>query len=235
MPATLHLARFTPRHAVRTTGRLWRGWDALRATPGLEFARLYLLADLDPLAGGTPTPTRWALLCGWEDPDFRATAGPLAGRRLTRDAAEAWALDLDPVRVRHEQLHGWRPRTEGVAKLERDEPLVVMTHGRLRARHVPAFTVANQRIVRAMRGGPGLAWMAGAIDHLQTRATFSLWRSQGATVRFAYGRDQPHTPVQRTAQQVPWGRHWFFTRFRPVGSTGTWDGRDLLADARAVD
>ena len=66
-----------------------------------------------------------------------------------------------------------------------------------------------------------------------TRATFSVWRTQGDTVRFAYGADAPHTPVQRTAQDVPWADGWFFTRFRPVATTGTWLGRDPLAAARA--
>lgn len=231
MPASLHLARFSPRHAARTTGRLWRGWDTFLATPGLERARLFMLATLDPVIGGTPTPTRWGLLCGWNHADARDAFCAAGARRLTRDANEAWEVALDPVRVRQGHLHGWTPRTEGVEPLSRDEPVMVFTHGRLRQRHVWDFTVANQRIVKAMTGGPGLEMMMGLLDHPNTRATFSLWRTQGDTVRFAYGPDKPHTPVQRTALDVPWGRDWFFARFRPVASTGTWQGRDPLAAA----
>ncbi len=232
MPASLHLARFAPRHAVRTTGRLWRGWDRVLAMPGLESARLFMLATLDPVVGGTPTPARWGLLLGWDDVHARDAYCVAGARCLTRDASEAWDVALDPVHVRQGHLHGWTPRTAGVESLDRDEPVMVFTHGRLRQRHVWDFTVANRRIVRSMTGGPGLEMMVGLLDHPNTRATFSLWRTKGDTMRFAYGHDGPHKPVQRAAQDVPWGDDWFFARFRPVWSAGTWEGRDPLASLR---
>jgi hypothetical protein len=228
MPATLHLARFTPRHAARTVGRLRRGWDALKATPGLASARLFMLAELDTTTGGLPNPVKWGLLCGWADGGTRDAFLERGARRLTRDASEHWDVALDPVRVRQGTLHGWTPSTEGVERLAPDEPVMVMTHGRLRNEHVWDFTVDNRRIVREMTGGPGLEMMVGLLDHPNTRATFSLWRTQRDAVRFAYGPDGRHAPVQRLAQDVPWGVDWFFARFRPVVATGTWHGQRLL-------
>ncbi len=61
------------------------------------------------------------------------------------------------------------------------------------------------------------------------RATFSLWRDQGSMVRAAYGPETLHSPVQKRSLAVPWGREWFFARFRPVASVGTWDGSNPLA------
>ena len=72
--------------------------------------------------------------------------------------------------------------------------------------------------------------MAASLHLAIARSTFSLWRSQGDAVRFAYGEGE-HGPIQRQAQEADWGRDYFFARFRPVSSSGTWDGRDPLAVA----
>lgn len=79
-----------------------------------------------------------------------------------------------------------------------------------------------------MTPDPGLAMMIGLLDHPLTRMTFSLWRSQGEMVRFAYGPDAIHNPVQRRALDVPWARDWFFARFRIREAAGTWHVRDPL-------
>jgi hypothetical protein len=51
-------------------------------------------------------------------------------------------------------------------------------------------------------------------------------------VRFSYG-EGVHNPLQRRALDVPWGENFFFARFRPVRSEGTWGGRDPVAEATA--
>lgn len=221
MTASLHLARFGPSGALRTLGRMAR----LGAPPGAAVARVFMLADLEPRTGGLVRPTRFGLFCGWESAAARDDFEP---ERFTRDARESWSVSLDTVRVRKGGLGGWVPDTEGVAPFARDEPALVMTHARLRARWVPRFTVDNRRIVREMLGGPGLGMMTGAADHPLTRATFSVWRSQGDAVRFAYDPRSVHGPVQRASLATPWMDHLFFARFRPVASTGTWLGNDPL-------
>lgn len=226
MTASLHLARFTPGRAARTFGRIIRGRHALAATPGLATSRVFVLADLEPRTGGLLRPTRFALFCGWESAGARDA---FSARPFTAEAEEHWSVFLDTVRVRRGGLGGWVPSTDGVASLRHDEPLVVMTHGRLRPRYVPRFTVDNARIVRAMQGAPGLGMMTGAADHPLTRATFSVWRTQGDAVRFAYDPSSVHGPIQRTSLAVPWSSTLFFARFRPVASAGSWLGQDPLA------
>lgn len=229
MTATLHLARFGPGQALRTLGRLWRGREALACTPGLATSRVFMLADLEPQTGGLPRPTRFALFCGWHDAAARDRFFHEGDRRFTVDADETWAASLDTVRVRKGGLGGWVPSTEGVTPFARDEPLLVMTHARLKSRYVPRFTVDNARIVRAMIGKPGLEMMVGAADHPLTRATFSMWRTQGDAVRFAYDPAGRHGPVQRESLAAPWMGSLFFARFRPVATRGQWLGRDPLA------
>lgn len=207
--------------------------DALSGTPGLAEARICFTAELDTTTGGTPTPTRWGLLCGWEGGDARDEfLNDRAGLHpFLAGARESWSVSLDTVRVVQGEWRGWRPTTEGVAPLAPDEPLMAMTYGKLRARYLPAFTWNNRKVVREVATNPGLVMRIGLADHPMVRCTFSLWRSQDDVVRFAYGRGV-HDPIQRRSLDVPWGGDWLFARFRPVASSGTWEERDPLAELR---
>jgi hypothetical protein len=67
------------------------------------------------------------------------------------------------------------------------------------------------------------------------RATFSIWRSKGDVVRFAYEAGGVHDPIQRRSLESGWGGDYFFARLRPVASTGSWEGRDPLAGLLATE
>ena len=231
MAASLHLARYSPRQVGRMLRTMRRHRAALEATPGLAAARLCFMAELDRATGGRPRPSQWALLCGWESGEARDEffAESPSLRRFQAGARESWSVSLETVRVVMGDWHGWQPQTDGVAPLAPDEPLIAMTYGMVSARHLPAFTWHNRKIVREMSSDPALGMMVGVADHPRARATFSVWRSKGEMVRFAYG-PRPHNPIQRRSLDVPWGYDWFFARFRPVAATGTWGGRDPLAE-----
>lgn len=233
MAASLHLARYSPRQAGRMLRAMWRHREALEATPGLAAARICFSAELDTITGGRPTPTRWGLLCGWESGKARDEflSDPTALRPFLDGARESWRVSLDTVRVVQGEWRGWRPPTDRVAPLAPQEPLMVMTYGKLHARHLPTFTWNNRKVVRAVAADPGLVMRVGLADHPMARCTFSLWRSQADVVRFAYGAGV-HDPIQRRSLAVPWISDYFFARFRPIASSGTLDGRDPLAELR---
>lgn len=233
MSASLHLARYTPRQAGRMLRAMARHRAALDATPGLAVTRLCFTAELDTLMGGRPTLTRWGLLCGWDDgasrDEFLADGAGLAP--FLRGARESWSVSLDTVRVIDGGLGDWRPSSEGVQRLSPDEPLAVITYAKVHARYLPAFTLSNRKVVRELAANPAEVMRIGIFDDLLVRSTFSLWRSQGEMVRFSYG-DGVHKPVQRRSLAVPWFYNNFFARFRPVASSGSWYGRDPLAELR---
>ncbi|MDQ3759147.1 MAG: hypothetical protein M3331_04300 [Actinomycetota bacterium] len=206
---------------------------ALEATPGLAAARVCFTAQLDTITGGFPRATRWGLFCGWETGEARDEflSEPARLRPFLDDARESWSVSLDTVRTVMGDWHGWAPSNDGVAPLARDEPLAVMTYAKVFPRDLPAFTWNNAKVVRELAKNPGETMRIGLGDHPMARCTFSLWRSQGDMVRFSYGAGV-HNPVQRRSLDVPWGTDFFFARFRPVSSTGTWDGRDPLAVLR---
>ena len=215
---------------LRTMLRRRTGLDE---TPGLAAAGVFFTAELDTLIGGRPTPTRWGLFCGWETGQARDEflSDPARLRPFLDGALESWSISLDTVRVVRGEWRGWCPSTEGVEPLAPDAPLAVMTYARLRARYLPAFTWHNRRVVRELAPNPRHEMRIGLGDHPLVRSTFSLWRSQEDVVRFAYGGGV-HDPLRRRSRTVPWFSDYFFARFRPIASSGSWDGRDPLAELR---
>jgi hypothetical protein len=235
MLASLHLARYSARGAVRTLVAMRRHRMELETTPGLGAAHLFFTLDSSTVTGGKPTPRRWALLCGWDQDEahdeFLAGSGALEA--FLSEALETWRVRLEPVRVVDGSWRGWKPSTEGVRPLADDEPLIVMTYGLLRPRYVPAFLRSNRRALAQALEQPGmLAWL-GLSDTVRTASTFSIWRSLADVQRYAYGKGA-HQPVARHSKRVPWADDYFFARFRPLGSSGTWSGRDPVAEALAA-
>lgn len=152
MAASLHLARYSPRRAGRMLRAMRRYRPALEATPGLAAARICFTAELDTITGGTPTPTRWGLFCGWEASEARDEflSAPARLAPFLDGARESWSVSLDPVRVVLGEWRGWRPSTDGVAPLGPEEPLAVMTYGRFRPRYLATFTWNNRKVVREL-------------------------------------------------------------------------------------
>jgi len=202
----------------------------LGSVPGLRAHSLFITVELEPVLGGRLTPTRWAFFCGWEEREARDEffADPSPLRPFVDGGRESWGVALDPVRVLRGEWRGWRPSTAGIEPLARDEPVASITYAHLYPRYVPAFLRNNRTAVKQIRAAPGLLDMIGISDRWNTPATFSVWRSQGDVVRYAYGPGA-HKPIQRRALDTPWGDDYFFARFRPVASHGTWNGRDPLA------
>lgn len=60
-------------------------------------------------------------------------------------------------------------------------------------------------------------------------ATFSIWKSKESVSNFAYGSSEHRIAIQKT-RELNWYKEELFARFKPYKSTGTWNGKNPLAE-----
>ncbi len=232
--ASFHLTRYPPRHALGAMAAMVRGQRGLSATPGLRFAR-QLGTGAGSAMGLGADLCRWATFAVWEDAaaldDFLADS-PIAAR--WRQGHETWTVRLAPLSA-HGAWSGARPLDAvdaDAAAGAGDGPVAVLTRARIALRHWPAFYRSVAAVESHLHRQRGLVAVLGIGEApVGLQATFSLWRSASDVEAFAY-RGGPHDGVVRRTRAEGWFSEELFARFRPYGSTGTWDGRDPLATAR---
>ena len=228
--ASFHLTRYPARHAVGAMAAIATGRRALEAVPGLRFARRLGTGAGSAMGLGADL-RRWAMFAVWDGDDaldhFLADS-PVADR-WRRHGDETWTVRLRPLSA-HGAWGGARPlaapdRDAGAA----EGPVAVLTRARVGLRHWPAFYRSVPAVEEHLRGQSGLLAVLGIGEApVGLQATFSLWRSAADVDAFAY-QGGPHEDVVRRTRARSWFSEELFARFRPYGSTGTWDGRDPLA------
>ena len=234
--ASLHIARYDLPTALRSAAGVWRRRAEFESTPGLAVGALLNTADFWTLPSPKFTPRRYAMLCCWDDDEaldgFLAESPLLAA--FHRGASETWHARIEPATVIEGRWRGWPDPSAELQPLADDEPVCVMTYGRVRLSQTWTFWTANARVIRQVRQSPAVLGYVGLADHIGIASTFSVWRSLAEAREFAYGAGD-HAPVVRPSRTVPWLRDRFFARFRPLASAGTIDGRDPVGEALARD
>lgn len=230
MIATLDLLRFAPGRTSYELARLARHRAALARPGRARWVRWLAFAPLAEVPR-PPSPTTFGMFAIWPSAEELARFGrasPLAAR--WRDQArEHCAFVLEPRR----SVGRWRgvdPLEDAEQRRPEDAPTLFMTYAHLRPRHIGRFAVANGHVVTELRElGP--VWDTGWADRMApVVGTLSLWPAPPAGTDFAY-RHEPHKDTQRRAKDEGWFRESWFARFRVAEATGTWQGRDLMAEA----
>jgi len=208
----------------RSLGLLRRGRRPLDA-PGVRYSEA---AGLVPLAAKAPPlpPRGTILISSWDDDEA-----------LDRFLA-ANPIDGYHVRMRATRIVGAWPDMPGLPTEEEpmdpNEPAAVLTLGRPRGRTFLRFMRTSRPAEKLARSHPALVAGTAAARLPRFVATFSIWRTVSEMRDYALGRPDPgHLKAIKANRATPFHHQDAFVRFRPYASSGTWDGRDPLAQVGA--
>jgi hypothetical protein len=232
--ASFHLLREPLWRAPVALARLGTDRLRLRGTPGLRFARL-LGTGRGPTAVGADL-SRTALFAVWQDATALAAFedGWFAARvaRVRAGGGEVYGVSLALL-----SGHGRWGGRDVLADLRRPRlPLdpevtadvAVLTRATVRPSRWHRFRGSRPPVSRELAGAPGLHAAVGIGEApVGLQATFSIWSDAAAVTAFA--RSPEHRAVVRRTREEGWYGEELFARFTPLGSTGTWDGRDPLS------
>jgi hypothetical protein len=223
--ASFHLADV----GTRTSGGMLRRGLAPDEVAGLRYAVLAGAAQLGGRLLPSPTPGRVGLIAFWEHEE--ALERFLDGHPLAKRLAGGWQVALQPTRV----SGAWSPLAGLLSEeeaMDEHEPAAVLTLGRLRLTHTLRFLRASAAAEELLLREPALLAATGLARPPALVATFSLWRSTSAMRAYATGRHDPqHLAAIQAHAARPFHHESVFIRFRPLRASGSWDGRDPLADA----
>lgn len=223
MIVSVDIAEVGPRQGLRILAKPPR----VDRIEGLRYAETVFTA---PLGATRPAPSfgTVALIAAWEDDaalDRFASHHPLA-----HELATGWQVRMEPLRV----FGSW-PGLVGLPDrplpVDDDEPVVVLTLGRVKPWRVRPFLRASAPAERDVLGEPDLLASTAFARLPDLVSTFSLWRTARGMRGYANRRDGSHRAAVAKDRERPFHRHSAFIRFRPYATCGQWNGRDPLAAA----
>lgn len=214
MLASLHLADVGPWRAPAVLGRTPRP----ARTPGLVYADVLSAARLGGGVLPRPQPGRVALFAVWSDD--AALDRFLADDPLAATLAAGRCLRLEPLRTSG-SWSGLPALVDAERPVADDEPVAVLTYGRLKLHRSVPFLRASARAEADVVADPALISGTGLTRPPRLVSTFSLWRSASAMRDFAY-RGPGHTGALHAVALRDFHHESIFLRFRPYGATGDW-------------
>lgn len=213
---------------LQTQLLLFRRLDPSKV-PGMTYAEPAFTAPLGSRVP-RPRPGRIGLIAAWDDDTAldRFLAGHPVGERL----AVGWHARLEPRRC----FGSWSGMPGLPAKelpVDDDEPVAILTLGRLRILRTRPFLEAGGPAERDAVGNPAVLASTGLGRLARPRlvSTFSIWRSAAAMREYAFARGGAHQAAVEADRARPFHHESAFVRFRPYASQGAWDGRNPLASA----
>jgi hypothetical protein len=222
MIVSVHLADVGPRTAGAVLLRPPKPADV----PGLTYAETTTTAPLgEPLL----PPRRLGpvgMIAAWDDDaalDDFSRHHPVAGH-----LEAGWQVRLQPLRVSGAWA-GMPGLPTQALPVDAEEPVGILTLGRLRLRRIAAFRRSAAPAEADAIDNPALLAGAGLARPPRLVATFTLWRSAAAMRDYATGAGGSHRTAVEADRDWPFHHESAFVRFRPYASRGAWDGHDPLA------
>ncbi len=210
MIASMHVCDVGPRQLPSVLRRA--------PNPCPEFAQLLATAHLG--GGLLPRPRAGdvALFAVWRDD--AALECFLAEDPLAAVLAGGSSVRLAPLRVSG-TFTAIPPLAAAETQVGDDEPVAVVTYGRLRLRRAVAFLRASARAEADAIAHPALAYGTGLTRPPRVVGTFSLWHDAAAMRDFAHRGAGHGSALQANAERA-FHHESTFMRFRPYAATGDW-------------
>ncbi|MDS1114077.1 monooxygenase [Gordonia westfalica] len=230
-PPTVELRVWGVDRVMPALGRMASGRRALRATPGLRFAKLLGTGTARTFTLESADLRHWAALTVWHDDDAaRASSDSRVLRQWQDSSTEELRITMQPIRSkgRWSRVDPFGHQSPGTAA-ERGHgwtgPVAALTRARLRPTTMASFWRAVPPVASELADAQGnrLALGVGELP-IGVQGTFSLWDSARDLTDFAY-----HSPAHRSAisrtEPARWYAEELFARFAVLDVTGTYQGR----------
>jgi len=218
----MHIADVGPREAAEVLLRPPRP----ARVPGLTYAETTTTAALGEPLLPPKHFGRVGMIAAWNDDESLERF--LRAHPVAAHLAGGWQVRLRPLRV----FGAWAGMPGLPARalpVEDEEPVGVLTLGRLRLRRVADFRRSAAPAEAEAIDSPALLAGTGLARPPRLVATFSLWRSAAAMREYATGADGTHRAAMQADRARPFHHESAFVRFRPYASQGSWGGGDPLA------
>jgi hypothetical protein len=222
--ASVHIADVGPGAAAAVLLRPPKPADV----PGLTYAETTTTAGLGEPLLPPKHFGRVGMIAAWDDD--AALDAFSQSHSVAAHLAGGWQVRLQPLRVfgRWAGMPGLPARALPVGD---EEPVAVLTLGRLRLRRIGPFRRSAAPAESAAIDDPALLAGIGLARPPRLVATFSLWRSSAAMREYATVAGGAHSAAVEADRAQPFHHESAFVRFRPYASRGSWNGRDPLAEA----
>jgi heme-degrading monooxygenase HmoA len=184
---------------------------------GLRYVETVFTA---PLGASRPAPSfgTVALIAAWDDEE---ALDRFASHPLAEELAGGWRARMEPLRV----FGSW-PGLSGLPErplpVDDEEPVAVITLGRVKPWRVRPFLRASAPAERAALAAPGLLASTAFARLPDLVSTFSLWRTAAEMRAYAHSQDGSHRAAMAKDREGPFHRHSAFIRFRPYETRGEW-------------
>lgn len=222
MIVSVHIAEVGGRGAAEVLLRP----PAPARVPGLTYVETTTTAALGEPLLPPKQLRRIGMIAAWDDDaalDAFSRHHPLA-----RHFARGWQVRLQPLRVSGSWA-GMPGLPARALPVDDGEPVGILTLGRLRLLRTGAFRRSAAPAEAAAIESPALLAGTGLARPPRLVATFSLWRSAAEMRHYAYEQGAAHQAAVGADRARPFHHESAFVRFRPYGSSGSWEGRDPLA------
>jgi hypothetical protein len=113
------------------------------------------------------------------------------------------------------------------AKLELDQPVLVLTRARIRFTKLISFWRKVGKVSHSLENYDGVLVSIGIGEWpLIQQATISIWQTQAEMMDYAY-KNEAHKKVIKLTRKLNWYKEELFARFVPYKMAGRWNGEDV--------